>query len=213
MATALMRASGRVPALIWYTDTDLPRVDLIVIPGGFSYGDYLRAGAMAARAPAMRIVSERAHSGVAVLGVCNGFQVLTEIGLLPGALMRNATLKFICRNLNLRIATTDSLFTKGYRAGQCLSIPVANNDGNYFADEATLDTLEAEDQIAFRYVDAEGHMTDSGNPNGSARAIAGILNRKRNVLGLMPHFENAVDPRLGSTDGCPLFNAMVASLS
>ncbi len=213
MALALKRISGRDPAMIWYTDTAIPDVDLIVVPGGFAYGDYLRAGAMAARAPAMRTVVERAGAGAAVLGVCNGFQVLTEIGLLPGALMRNAGLKFICRNLDLRVETTGSLFTSGYAKGQCLSIPVAHNDGNYFADDATLDRLEGEDRVAFRYVDAEGETSEAGNPNGSARSIAGVLSENRRVLGFMPHPENATDPALGGIDGQPMFKALVEALS
>jgi phosphoribosylformylglycinamidine synthase subunit PurQ / glutaminase len=213
MALALKRSSGHEPVMIWYTETDIPNVDLIVVPGGFAYGDYLRAGAMAARAPAMRTVVERAGAGTAILGVCNGFQVLTEIGLLPGALMRNAGLRFICRNLDLRVETTDTLFTAGYQPGQCLSIPVAHNDGNYFADAATLDRLEAEDRVAFRYVDGGGEATDAGNPNGSTRSIAGILDEKRRVLGFMPHPENATDPALGGLDGQPMFNAMVEALS
>jgi phosphoribosylformylglycinamidine synthase subunit PurQ / glutaminase len=213
MALALKRSSGNEPAMIWYAETEIPKVDLIVVPGGFAYGDYLRAGAMAARAPAMRSVVERANAGTAVLGVCNGFQVLTEIGLLPGALMRNSQLKFICRNLDLRVETTDTLFTAGYSRGQCLSIPVAHNDGNYFADKVTLDRLEGEDRVAFRYVDGDGQMTGAGNPNGSARSIAGVLDEKRRVLGFMPHPENATDPALGGVDGQPMFTALVEALS
>ena len=213
MALALKRGTDQEPAMVWYTDTEIPKVDLIVVPGGFAYGDYLRAGAMAARAPAMRAVVERAGAGTAVLGVCNGFQVLTEIGLLPGALMRNAGLRFICRNLDLRVETTDTLFTAGYQPGQRLSIPVAHNDGNYFADEATLDRLEAEDRVAFRYVDGKGETTEAGNPNGSARSIAGILDESRRVLGFMPHPENATDPALGGVDGQPMFTALVEALS
>lgn len=213
MALALKRSSGHDPAMIWYTDTEIPKVDLIVIPGGFAYGDYLRAGAMAARAPAMRAVIERAGNGTAILGVCNGFQVLTEIGLLPGALMRNAALKFICRNLDLRVETTDTLFTAGYAPGQCLSIPVAHNDGNYFADDATLDRLESEDRVAFRYVNGQGQTSATGNPNGSARSIAGILSADRKILGFMPHPENATDPALGGVDGQPMFTALAEALS
>jgi phosphoribosylformylglycinamidine synthase len=217
MAMAIERASGQKPDLVWYTETELPKVDLIVVPGGFAYGDYLRSGAMAARAPAMRSVVERAGAGVAVLGVCNGFQVLTEIGLLPGALMRNADLKFICRNLDIRVETSASLFTAGYQAGQCISVPVAHNDGNYVADQATLDQLEGEDRVVFRYVDAERQTTPqgnpAGNPNGSARSIAGILDVNRRVLGFMPHPENATDPAVGGTDGQALFDGLVKALS
>lgn len=213
MAMALKRASGREPEMAWYTETELPEADLIVVPGGFAYGDYLRAGAMAARAPAMRTVVERAAKGTAVLGVCNGFQVLTEIGLLPGALMRNAGLKFICRNLDIRVETAASMFTADYAQGQHISIPCAHNDGNYFADDETLDRLEGEDQVAFRYADPTGAVTEDGNPNGSARSIAGILNEKRNVLGFMPHPENATDEALGGLDGRPLFDALTRALS
>jgi phosphoribosylformylglycinamidine synthase subunit PurQ / glutaminase len=213
MALALKRGAGHEPTMIWYTDTEIPKVDLIVVPGGFAYGDYLRAGAMASRAPAMRAVVERAGHGIAVLGVCNGFQVLTEIGLLPGALMRNAGLKFICRNLDLRVETKDTIFTAGYQPGQRLSIPVAHNDGNYFADDATLDRLEDEDRVVFRYVDNSGATTQAGNPNGSARSIAGIVSENRRVLGFMPHPENATDPALGGIDGQPMFSALVEALS
>jgi phosphoribosylformylglycinamidine synthase len=213
MAQAIKRASGRDPQFVWYSDAEVPDVDLIVIPGGFAYGDYLRAGAIAARAPAMRAVVARAEKGIAVLGVCNGFQVLTEIGLLPGALMRNAGLKFICRNLDIRVENTGALFTAGYARGQRLSVPVAHHDGNYVADEATLDRLEDEDRIAFRYVDAAGQISQAGNPNGSARAIAGIFNQSRTVLGFMPHPENATDPALGGTDGQAMFKAMAEALS
>ena len=213
MGLALAGAAGRQPALVWHANHEIPPVDLIVIPGGFAFGDYLRPGAMAARSPAIRTVVERARAGVAVLGVCNGFQVLTEIGLLPGALMRNARLKFICREQAVRVETTQSLFTSRYRSGQSLSLPLANNDGSFFADEATLDELEKEDRVVFRYVDDDGRPGPAGNPNGSVRSIAGILNRERTVLGLMPHPENAIDPAVGGTDGRPLFDALVESLS
>ena len=217
MAMAIKRASGQEAHFVWYTETEFPKVDLIVVPGGFAYGDYLRAGAMAARAPAMRAVVERASAGVAVLGVCNGFQVLTEIGLLQGALMRNAGLKFICRNLDIRVETSASLFTAGYQPGQCISVPVAHNDGNYVADQSTLDQLEGEDRVVFRYVDADGQTTaqdnPTGNPNGSARSIAGILDANRRVLGFMPHPENATDPAVGGTDGQALFDGLVKALS
>jgi phosphoribosylformylglycinamidine synthase subunit PurQ / glutaminase len=202
---ALLQATGREPALVWHRDTELPDVDLILIPGGFSYGDYLRCGAMAAHSPVMREVAERAKKGVAVLGVCNGFQVLAEAGLLPGALLRNAGLKFVCRNVTLKVENSQTLFTSGYEKGQTLSVPVAHGEGNYFAEEATLDRLEERGQIAFRYVD--------GNPNGSARDIAGVFNETKNVLGMMPHPENAIDPLQGSTDGFPLFSGLVQALS
>jgi len=201
---ALLQATGKEPFMVWHRDTEIPAVDLILIPGGFSYGDYLRCGAMAAHSPAMREVAERAKKGVAVLGVCNGFQVLTEAGLLPGALLRNASLKFVCRNVTLKVETSQTLFTSGYETGQTLSVPVAHGEGNYFAEEATLDRLEERGQIAFRYV---------GNPNGSARDIAGIFNETKNVLGMMPHPENAIDPLQGSTDGAPLFSGLAQALS
>ena len=203
---ALKQASGRDPAMVWHRDSELPDVDLILIPGGFSYGDYLRCGAMAAHSPVMREVAARAQKGVAVLGVCNGFQVLTEAGLLPGVLLRNASLKFTCRNVTLKVENSQTLFTSGYATGQTLSVPVAHGDGNYFAEESTLDRLEQRGQIAFRY-------DGDSNPNGSARNIAGIFNDAKNVLGMMPHPENAIDPLQGSTDGRALFTGLVQALS
>ncbi|HKF63474.1 MAG TPA: phosphoribosylformylglycinamidine synthase subunit PurQ [Dongiaceae bacterium] len=213
VATALEHAMGRRPQMVWHRDSTLPKVDLIVVPGGFSYGDYLRCGAIAAHSPVMREIKERAKAGVAVLGICNGFQILTEAGLLPGILLRNAGLGFVCRNVGLKVETSQSLFTSGYAAGQTLSIPVAHHDGNYFADEATLDWLEERGQIAFRYCDSEGELTPEANPNGSARAIAGIFNETKNVLGLMPHPENAVEELHGSTDGRAMFKGIVEALS
>ncbi|HVO13833.1 MAG TPA: phosphoribosylformylglycinamidine synthase subunit PurQ [Alphaproteobacteria bacterium] len=213
MVNALAAATGREPTVVWHGDAELPDADLIVIPGGFSYGDYLRAGAMAAHSPIMRAVVERAKQGQPVLGVCNGFQILTEAGLLPGALMRNATLKFSCRDVYVRVENSQTLFTGGYEAGQPLRFPIAHADGNYFADEATLDRLEARGQVAFRYCTAEGDVADEGNPNGSARNIAGVFNEAKTVLGLMPHPENAVDPLLGSTDGRGLFKGLIEALS
>jgi phosphoribosylformylglycinamidine synthase subunit PurQ / glutaminase len=210
---ALKQATGREPSMVWHGDSTLPEVDLIVVPGGFSYGDYLRCGAMAAHSPIMREVASRAKKGVAVIGICNGFQVLTEAGLLPGTLLRNAHLKFVCRNVTLRVENSQSLFTSAYETGQTLSIPVAHGEGNYFADDATLDRLEERGQIAFRYCDAAGALDDAANPNGSARSIAGIFNDTKTVLGLMPHPENAIDPLQGSTDGKPLFHGLVQALS
>ena len=198
---ALAAAAGRPPAMVWHGDSALPAADLIVLPGGFSYGDYLRPGAMAARSPVMQAVIRAAKRGVRVLGICNGFQVLTECGLLPGALLRNAGLRFVCRPARLRVETADSPFTSGYRPGALLQIPIAHHDGNYFADAATLERLAGEDRIAFRYLD---------NPNGSVGDIAGILNEGRNVLGMMPHPERAADALLGGTDGRPLFEALAA---
>jgi phosphoribosylformylglycinamidine synthase subunit PurQ / glutaminase len=212
-ARALEAAMGRAPAMVWHGDSDLPKVDLIVVPGGFSYGDYLRCGAIAAHSPVLREVKARAKAGVAVMGICNGFQILTEAGLLPGVLLRNAGLGFVCRNIGLKVETSQSLFTSGYSAGQTLSIPVAHHDGNYFADEATLDRLEDKGQVAFRYCDAEGGLSPEANPNGSARNIAGIFNDTKNVLGLMPHPENAVEPLQGSIDGKAMFKGIVEALS
>ncbi|MEI8394275.1 MAG: phosphoribosylformylglycinamidine synthase subunit PurQ [Rhodospirillaceae bacterium] len=203
VAVALEQVTGTKPAMVWHRDSSLPAVDLIVLPGGFSHGDYLRSGAMAARAPIMRAVSERAAAGVHVLGICNGFQILTEAGLLPGALMRNAALKFICRAVRLSVANTDSPFTRAYRAGQEVTIPIAHADGNFFADDETLARIEGEGQVAFRYLD---------NPNGSARDIAGVFNARRTVLGLMPHPERVAESDHGGTDGKILFDGLVAAL-
>ncbi len=210
---ALREISGYDPAMVWHRDGELPDCDLILVPGGFSYGDYLRCGAIAAHSPAMREVKARAKAGVPVLGICNGFQILTEAGLLPGVLLRNAGLAFVCRETRLRVETSQSIFTAGYSEGQRLRVPVAHHDGNYYADEATLDLLEERGQIAFRYCDADGAVTPSANPNGSARNIAGIFNETKTVLGLMPHPENAIDALLGSTDGRGLFTGLVTALS
>ena len=204
MAVALESVSGEQPIRVWHGDSALPeRLDFIALPGGFSYGDYLRSGAMAANSPIMREVAAAAQRGVPVLGVCNGFQVLTEAGLLPGALMRNASQHFICRTVDLTVENTDSLFTRGFEPGQRLRIPVAHHDGNYFADEETLDRLEGEGRVAFRYVE---------NCNGSRRDIAGILNETGTVLGMMPHPERAVDAAHGGTDGRLLFENAIKGL-
>jgi phosphoribosylformylglycinamidine synthase subunit PurQ / glutaminase len=213
VADALQRASGKAPLKVWHGDSDLPKADLIVIPGGFAYGDYLRCGAMAAHSPIMREIAARAGSGTPVLGICNGFQVLTEAGLLPGALLTNKTLKFHCRDVHLRVETSQSIFTGRYERGQVIQVPVAHHDGNYFADAATLDRLEGEGRVAFRYCAADGALTEAANANGSARSIAGILNDAGNVLGLMPHPEDATDPLLGGTDGQALFAGLVEALS
>ncbi|HJM51310.1 MAG TPA: phosphoribosylformylglycinamidine synthase subunit PurQ [Alphaproteobacteria bacterium] len=210
---ALAQVSGRPPATVWHRDTELPDCDLIVLPGGFSYGDYLRSGAMAAGSPIMRQVVARATTGVAVLGICNGFQTLTEAGLLPGALMPNRDLKFICRNVHLQAGAGRGPFAGGYAEGQVISIPVAHHDGNYFADPETLDELEGEGRVAFRYCDAEGGVAASSNPNGSARSIAGIFNTAGNVLGLMPHPENHIEEAQGSSDGRALFENLARSLA
>ncbi len=204
MAVALEQISGTAPLRIWHGDAELPeRLDFIALPGGFSYGDYLRSGAMAANSPIMRSVVEAAKRGVPVLGVCNGFQVLTESGLLPGALMRNAGQTFICRTVALTVENNQSLFTGGYEAGETIRIPVAHHDGNYFADETTLDRLEGDGRVAFRYAEA---------CNGSRRDIAGILNAEGNVLGMMPHPERAIEPEHGSDDGRRLFEGAINAL-
>ncbi len=213
MAMALEQASGIAPDMVWHQDTELPAADLIVIPGGFSYGDYLRPGAMAAHSPILREVIARANQGVPVLGVCNGFQVLTETGLLPGALLSNASLKFVCHDVHLRVDNSQTLFASGYEAGQVIRVPVAHHDGNYFADEGTLDQLEQEDRVAFRYCAADGDLGPGANPNGAIRNIAGIYNETKTVLGLMPHPENAVRPDQGGTDGCGLFDGIVQALA
>jgi phosphoribosylformylglycinamidine synthase len=213
MIAALTKITRQRPAIVWHADSDMPEVDLIVLPGGFSYGDYLRSGAIAARAPVMRTVAERAAAGVPVLGICNGFQILCEAGLLPGVLMRNASLRFICREVHLRVETTEALFTNRYAKGQVLRCPVAHGDGNYRCDEETLKRLTGEDRVAFRYVDAAGKRTAAANPNGSFDDIAGILNERRNVLGMMPHPEDLIEDLQGGTDGRGLFDSVVGALA
>ena len=213
MIEALARTTGRPPLTVWHRDTEFDDVDLIVVPGGFTYGDYLRAGAMAVHSPVMRELRRRAEAGVPTLGVCNGFQILTEAGLLPGALMRNAGLKFVCRDVHIRVETSQSLFTSGYEAGQVLRVPVAHHDGNYFADPQTLDRLEQTGRVAFRYTTPGGEATDTANPNGSARNIAGIFNESKTVLGLMPHPENATEALIGGIDGQALFGGLAAALA
>ena len=203
VAVALEQATGTKPVMVWHRDSEVPPVDLIVLPGGFSHGDYLRSGAMAARAPIMASIKERASAGVLVLGICNGFQILTEAGLLPGALMRNAGLTFICRSVRLMVETTASAFTRAYRAGEEVSIPIAHADGNFFADDDTLKRIEDQGQVAFRYLD---------NPNGSAHNIAGVFNQARTVLGLMPHPERVAEPAHGGTDGRKMFEGIVSAL-
>ena len=206
LAIALERSSGRAPRMIWHKDTDLGDIDLVVIPGGFSFGDYLRCGAMAAHSKIMADIKRKADEGVAVLGICNGFQILTEAGLLPGTLMRNAGLKFVCRPVELVVDESQSVFTRNYSKGERVTFPVAHGEGNYFASDDVLNRLEAEGRVAFRYAEGE-------NPNGSARNIAGILNEKRNVLGLMPHPERACDPVLGSVSGRAMFQSLLEKLS
>jgi phosphoribosylformylglycinamidine synthase subunit PurQ / glutaminase len=205
MAVALERATGTRPTMIWHKEATLPDgLDLVAVPGGFSFGDYLRSGAIAARSPVMRAVTAFAGRGGHVLGICNGFQILIEAGLLPGALVRNAGLTFVCRVARLRVGTTASVFTRAYGPGEILAIPVAHHDGNYVADAALLARLEGEDRIAFRFA--------NGNPNGSTGDIAGVLSENRRVLGMMPHPERAVDPIHGGTDGARMFAGLAAAL-
>ena len=198
MIAALTKISGKAPVTIWQTETDIPDVDLIVIPGGFSYGDYLRCGAIAARMPVMQAIKAKAEAGVKVLGVCNGFQILVEAGLLPGALMRNASLKFVCKEIQLEVVNANTDFSRAYEQGQIIRCPVAHHDGNYFADAETLKTIQGNGQVVFRY--AAGT-----NPNGSINDIAGIVNEKGNVLGMMPHPENLIEAAHGGADGRGLF--------
>lgn len=205
MAVAIEQVSGTEPLRIWHGDSELPeRLDFIALPGGFSYGDYLRSGAMAAKSPIMRSIIAAAGRGVPVLGVCNGFQVLTESGLLPGALMRNASQNFVCRTIALRVENTQSIFTNAYEANEEIRIPVAHHDGNYFADEQTLDRLEGEGRVAFRYLES---------CNGSRRDIAGIISEGGNVLGMMPHPERAIEPAHGGTDGRRVFESVMNALA
>ncbi|HTI03605.1 MAG TPA: phosphoribosylformylglycinamidine synthase subunit PurQ [Acidisoma sp.] len=214
MAIALAKVSGgRQPVMIWHKETSLPPLDLIVLPGGFSHGDYLRCGAMAAQSPVMRAVRDFADAGGAVLGVCNGFQILTEAGMLPGALLRNAGLRFLGQDHHLKVEQTDSLYTSGYDQGSVIRVVLAHGDGNYVADTATLDRLEGDGLVAFRYCNAEGVVSDETNPNGSQRNIAGIFSENRRVLGLMPHPEDYVDPLMGGVDGLPMFASIVEGLA
>lgn len=214
MVLALRGAMGREPQIVWHRETELPQgLDLAVLPGGFSHGDYLRCGAMAARSPIMPALRRFADRGGHVLGVCNGFQILTEAGMLPGALLRNATLRFLARDCWLRVERADTAFTRHYQRGQTFRAPMAHGDGNYFADEATLDRLEGEGQVLFRYATPQGELLPQANPNGSARAIAGIVNAGGRIAGLMPHPEDLVDPLLGGTDGLPLFAGLAEALA
>lgn len=204
-AVALEQVTGRAPDMVWHGESSLPTTDFILLPGGFSYGDYLRSGAIANRSAIMPAVIERARAKTPVVGICNGFQVLTEARLLPGALMRNAGLKFVCRTQGVEVCNAGTMFTRRYRGGQILNIPIAHHDGNYFADEETLDRLEGENRIVFRYA--------GDNPNGSAHAIAGIVNEDGNVLGLMPHPERVCDPQLGGEDGRGLFESIMEAIA
>lgn len=214
IAVTLTKVTGQAPEMIWHRDSTLPEgLDLIAVPGGFSYGDYLRSGAMAANSPIIVDVKKKAEAGVLTLGICNGFQILTECGLLPGALIRNRDLKFVCRDVSLSVEQTDSAFTNSYAKGQIIRIPVAHHDGNYCADEDTLKAMEDSGRVAFRYCNDNGEVLDSANPNGSARNIAGVFNEGRTVLGMMPHPERLADNHLGGTDGRPMFESLLERLS
>ena len=210
---ALEKSTGFPVNMVWHGHTEVPASDIIVLPGGFSYGDYLRCGAMAAHSPIMRDVVAKATKGVSVLGICNGFQVLCETGLLPGVLMRNASLKFICRDVSLRVENADTTFTKCYRKNQVVRIPVAHGDGNYFADPKTLDTLEGEDRVVFRYAHSDGSVDEAANPNGSQRNIAGISDASGRIVGLMPHPERLYELPLGGTDGRRMFESALVQMA
>ncbi len=212
VAVALEAISGKAPKMIWHGDPDVPDCDLIVLPGGFSYGDYLRSGALAAHSPVMHAVIERAKAGVPVLGICNGFQVLAESGLLPGVLMRNAGLKFICKDVHLKVERNDTLFAARYKKGSTIKVPVAHHDGNYFADKETLEKVEGEGRVAFRYCDEKGEVSEASNINGSRNNIAGVYDKSGKILGMMPHPERMIAPELGGTDGLPLFRSILDKL-
>jgi phosphoribosylformylglycinamidine synthase len=210
-ARALKQATGAEPAIVWHAERELPAgVDLIVLPGGFSYGDYLRCGAIAARAPIMEAVADHAQRGGLVLGVCNGFQILCEAGLLPGVLMRNAQRRFLCRMQHVRVENAQTSFTRRYAPGQVVKFAIAHGEGNFVADDETIERIEEEGRVAFRYCDAGGRVGDATNPNGSTHSIAGVFNERFNVLGLMPHPENLIDPLVGGTDGRALFASLAA---
>jgi phosphoribosylformylglycinamidine synthase I len=211
-ARALRQANGAAPTIVWHADKDLPPgTDLVVLPGGFSYGDYLRCGAIAARAPIMRAVRDHAARGGLVLGICNGFQILCEAGLLPGVLMRNAHRRFVCKMQHLRVENAQTPFTRRYAPGQVVTFAIAHGEGNFVADYETIRRIEADGRVAFRYSDAGGRVGESSNPNGSTNAIAGVFNERFNVLGLMPHPENLIDPLVGGVDGRALFEGLEAA--
>ena len=213
MAIALHHATGHKPRMVWHHETSLDSLDLVVLPGGFSHGDYLRCGAMAARSPVMAAIHAFANRGGHVLGVCNGFQILTEAGLLPGALLRNAGLRFLSQDCHLRVERADTAYTRHYVPAQVFRAPMAHGDGNYFADADTLDRLEGEGLVALRYCSPTGELAVAANPNGSQRHIAGILSPNLRVMGLMPHPEDLVDPLMGGIDGLPLFQGMAEALA
>ena len=209
---ALEQNIASPPIMHWHRDPDLPKVDLIVIPGGFSYGDYLRAGAMAAHSPVIREVIDRAQKGVPVLGICNGFQILTECHLLPGTFMKNSGLRFICRDVGIRVENNTSIFTRNYAKGQKIKMPIAHNEGNYFADPETLSHIIDNDLVALKYCSDDGEVSEAANPNGALLNIAGVLNEKRNVLGMMPHPERCSDKHLGGEDGRTLFSGLADAI-
>lgn len=213
LAASMGRAGFSGPDMVWHGDAELPKTDLIVVPGGFSYGDYLRCGAMAAHSPVMREVVRRAQAGTPVLGICNGFQVITEAGLLPGVLMRNVSLKFICKDVHLKVERSAAPFTAKYKVGQTVRIPIAHAEGNYFADAETMKRLEGDGRVAFRYADEAGNVTAAANPNGALNNIAGIVSENGRVLGMMPHPERLADAKLGGTDGKAMFDGLVEALS
>ena len=213
VAVALREASGNAPCMVWHGDRSLPQTDLIVLPGGFSYGDYLRSGAMAAQSPIMKDVVAKAKAGVPVLGICNGFQILTESELLPGALMRNRDIKFLCKDVFLKVERDDTIFTSHYNSGDVVRFPIAHHDGNYFAQPSTIEQLEGEGLVAFRYAAKNGEVNKPSNPNGSLNNIAGIFNDTHKVLGLMPHPERLIDEKLSGTDGRLLFLSLMEALA
>ena len=213
MAAAVRSVSGTDPMMVWHAETEIPEADLIILPGGFSYGDYLRSGAIAARSPIVADLLAKAKQGVRILGVCNGFQILTETGILPGALMRNAGLNFICKETLLRVERTDTIFTKAYQKGQVMRCPVAHHDGNFFADDETLKMLEDEGRVLFRYCDANGETTTDANINGSRNSIAGIMNARGTILGMMPHPENLIEDLHGGLDGRGLFESLLEKVA
>lgn len=211
-SVALEKITGSKPSMVWHAESTVPESDLIVLPGGFSFGDYLRSGAMAAQSPIMKDVITKAKTGVPVLGICNGFQVLVESELLPGALMRNRDIKFLCKDVQLKVERNDTIFTSQYDQGEIITIPIAHHDGNYFASPETLKELEGDGRVAFRYVDDAGNASADANPNGSQNNIAGIYNKDMKVLGLMPHPERLISQELGGTDGLGLFESLVEAL-
>ncbi|HIJ39321.1 MAG TPA: phosphoribosylformylglycinamidine synthase subunit PurQ [Rhodospirillaceae bacterium] len=213
VAVALTASLGRPPLMVWHQDNEMPKVDLMVLPGGFSYGDYLRCGAMAAHSPIMRAIKAQAAKGVPLLGICNGFQILTEAGLLPGVLMRNADLKFICKDVYLRVETDDSIFTRKYAKDSVVRFPIAHAEGNFFADPESLKRIEGEGQVAFRYATRDGELSARANPNGSLNNIAGVFNASRRILGLMPHPERLAEPLLGGDDGKAMFDGLMEALA